>query len=271
MANYLTNVRCGSWAGTAMYVTTSGNNSFTNNAIQATRSGNTVTISGMKSVFTAYAASGSDSSFWSAIYLGNTQLKRVTGITMNNGTHNYGNISFNVGTSDTSATIQFRSSEGSSYYYNMSVAFPSGQTVPDTPTASLSTYGAGSITISYGTASFGTAGSGTVSLYMATDSSFSDEVEVASKTTTGQSETTVTGLSHRNTYYFRSRATSTVGNSNYSATVGPVTPNPAVKIYGSVAGKTAMVVTPYGSVAGKTKKIVKIYGSVAGKTKLIYN
>lgn len=263
MATYLSNVRCGSWAGTAMYVTTTGGD--------PTRSGNTVTISNMKSVFTAYGATGADSGFWSAIYLGNTQLKRVTGITMNNGTHNYGNVSFSVSTGQTTATIQFRSSEGSSYYYNMNLSFPSGQTVPDTPTTSLSTYGAGSITISYGTASFGTAGSGTVSLYMATDSSFSDEVEVASKTTTGQSTFTVTGLSHRNTYYFRSRATSTVGNSNYSTTVGPVTPNPAVKVYGSVAGKTAMVFTPYGSVAGKTKRIVKIYGSVNGKTKLVYN
>lgn len=263
MATYLQNVRCGSWAGTAMYVTTTGGD--------PTRSGNTVTITNMKSVFTAYGASGSDSSFWSAIYLGNTQLKRVTGITMNNGTHSYGNISFSVSTGQTSATLQFRSSEGSSYYYNMNLSFPSGETVPDAPTASLVTYGAGSITVSYGTDSFGTAGSGTVSLYMATDSSFSDEVEVASKTTTGQSETTITGLSHRNEYYFRSRATSTVGNSNYSTTVGPVTPNPAVKIYGSVAGSTAMVVTPYGSVAGKTKRIVKIYGSVLDKSKLIYN
>lgn len=271
MANYLSNVRCGTWAGTAMYVTTSGNNSFTNNAIQASRSGNTVTISGMKSVFTAYGASGSDAGFWSAIYLGNTQLKRVTGITMNNGTHNYGDVSFSVSTSQTTAIIQFRSSEGNSYYYNMSVAFPSGATVPTAPTISEVSVGAGSITISYGTTSFGTAGSGVVKLYMSENSDFSSEIEVSSKITVGQSNAVITGLSHRKTYYFRSRATSSVGNSNYSNTLGPLTPNPAAKIYGSVNNMTSMIVKNYGSVNSQTKQITKIYGSENGQTKLIFN
>lgn len=266
MANYVNNKRCGSWASTSMYVTVSGNAS-------GTRSGNTITLGNMKSVFSAYQGSGSDSGFWSAIYKGGTQLKRVTGLTMSggSGTHNYGNVKFTVGTSDTTATLQFRSSEGNSYYYSFDVSFPTGATVPSTPTISLVETAAGSITISYGTNSFGTAGSGTVKLYMSENSGFSGETEVASKTTTGQSSVIITGLSHRKNYYFRARATSSVGNSSYSNSVGPVTPNPAVKIYGSANGNTMMITKPYGSVNGNTKQITKIYGSVNGLSKLIYN
>lgn len=261
MATFFSGATIGYWSSTSNYIygTLTGN---------VSRSGNTVTLSGMSLAMTTRYASTGSGPYWFEVN-GTRTSYTCTASGTSLGSHSLNNTSFSVSTTQTSASVSWKSADGNSGSFT--VTFPSGATVPNTPTNSLVGYGAGSITISYGTASFGTAGSGTVSLYMATDSSFSDEVEVASKTTTGQSTFTVTGLSHRNTYYFRSRATSTVGNSNYSTTVGPVTPNPAVKVYGSVAGKTAMVVTPYGSVAGKTKKIVKIYGSVNGKTKLVYN
>lgn len=257
--------------GTIGYWATNSNYMYGTISGTATRNGTTVTLSGMKIAITSRYTSTGSGSFWFEVNGTRTTFTINAGSgTTNLGTHNLNNTSFTSPLGTTSKSVSWKSPDvpsGGSF----TVTFDSGETVPDTPTTSLVSFGAGTITMSYGTDSFGTAGSGTVRLYMATDSSFSDEIEVANKTTTGQSETTITGLSHRNEYYFRSRATSTVGNSNYSTTVGPVTPNPAVKIYGSVAGKTAMVVIPYGSVNGKTKKIVKIYGSVNGKTKLIYN
>ncbi len=264
MAQFLDGVNIGFWGSSnnTMYGTLNGT---------VTRSGNTVTLSSMTlKITTRYASTGSGT-IWFEVNGTRTSMYINAGSsgTTNLGTHNLNNTSFGVTTTQTSKDVSWLSSDSKSGTFP--VTFPSGATVPNTPTNSLVGYGAGSITVSYGTTSFGTAGAGTVSLYMATDSSFSDEIEVASKTTTGQSETTITGLSHRNEYYFRSRATSTVGNSSYSTTVGPVTPNPAVKIYGSVNGSTAMVITPYGSVSGETKRIVKIYGSVNGEAKLIYN
>lgn len=262
MATFFSGANIGYWSSTANYIYATLTGDVTRN------SNNTVTLSNMRlALTTRYSSSGSGQLWFEVNGTRTTFTASASGTSL--GTHALNNTTFNVSTTQTSASVSWKSSDGNTGSFN--VTFPSGATVPNTPTNSLVSFGAGTITMSYGTDSFGTAGSGTVRLYMATDSSFSDEIEVANKTTTGQSETTITGLSHRNEYYFRSRATSTVGDSNYSTTVGPVTPNPAVKIYGSVAGKTAMIITPYGSVNGKTKKIVKIYGSVNGKTKLIYN
>lgn len=263
MAQFLDGVNIGFWGSSnnTMYGTLNGT---------VSRSGNTVTLSGMTLKITSRYTSTGSGTIWFEVNGTRTSIYVNAGSgTTNLGTHNLNNTSFGVTTTQTSKDVSWLSSDSKSGSFT--VTFPSGATVPNTPTNSLVGYGAGSITVSYGTDSFGTAGAGTVRLYMATTSNFSDEIEIDSKTTTGQSSYTKTGLTHRNSYYFRSRATSTVGNSSYSTTLGPIVPNPAVKIYGSVAGKTKMVLIPYGSVAGKTKKITKIYASVNGKTKLIFN
>lgn len=261
MATFFSGQNIGYWSSTSNYIygTLTGN---------VSRSGNTVTLSGMNlSLTTRYTSTGSGQLWFEVNGTRTTFTASASGTSL--GSHGLNNTSFSVSTSQTSASVSWKSSDGNTGSFT--VTFPSGATVPNTPTISLEGFGAGTVTISYGTTSFGTAGSGTVYLYQATNSSFTDEVQVASKTTTGQSSVTIGNLSHRETYYYRSRANSTVGNSSYSSTVGPVTPNPAVKIYGSVNGSSTMIVTPYGSVNGKTKVIKKIYGSVEGKTKLIYN
>lgn len=261
MATFFSGATIGFWSSTSNYIygTLTGN---------VSRSGNTVTLSGMSLAMTTRYTSTGSGSYWFEVN-GTRTSYTCTASGTSLGSHSLNNTSFSVSTTQTSASVSWKSADGNTGSFT--VTFPSGATVPNTPTNSLVGYGAGSITVSYGTDSFGTAGAGTVRLYMATTSNFSDEIEIDSKTTTGQSSYTKTGLTHRNSYYFRSRATSTVGNSNYSTTLGPIVPNPAVKIYGSVAGKTKMILIPYGSVAGKTKKITKIYASVNGKTKLIFN
>lgn len=260
MATFFSNRQVGTWSGQRMYGTLTGN---------VSRTGNTVTLSGLSCRFTATGGYGSDVNYWSGIYNGNTQLTRSTGLSMSNGsgTKSYSNVSITVGATDTSHTFNFRTSDG--YRVDFTVSFPSGQTAPNTPTISISSLGVGEATISYGTTSFGTAGSGTVYLYMATDNSFSDEVEIASKTTTGQSLSVVKNLSVKTTYYFRSRATSSVGNSAYSNIVSVDLVALGI-LYGSVNGISEKVVEAYGSVNRQTKKIKRLYGSVNRQTKLIY-
>ena len=94
-------------------------------------------------------------------------------------------------------------------------------TVPTAPTTSASTTGTTSNRATYGTTSFGTAGSGIVYLYGGTSASPTTQID--SKTTTGNSNYSHTGLNPNTKYYYRARAKSSVGWSDYSSDASAVT------------------------------------------------
>lgn len=128
------------------------------------------------------------------------------------------------------------------------IDIPSQITAPSTPTISLTSVTSDSITVSYGTTSFGVPSTGTVYLYGGTSSN--PTTQITSKTTTGQSSFTWTGLNASTTYYLRSNAANGSATSVYSTEL--------------VATTSAPVTTAafYGSVGGQTKKVKKLYGPV---------
>lgn len=142
---------------------------------------------------------------------------------------------------------------------------PSGAIAPNTPTISLVEVGRDYIKLNYGTASFGNPATGTVYLYG--DTTDTPTTLVDSKTTTGQSEATISGLQPNTTYNFRALAYNGALYSAYSTILQVRTKG---LLYGSVSGNTKSIKDLYGSVGGNTKKITKLYGSVSGVSKRIF-
>lgn len=105
--------------------------------------------------------------------------------------------------------------------------FPGTYTAPNKPTVSIDTAYAASIIVNYGTSSFGNPSSGTVYLYGGTSSN--PTTQIASKTTTGNSNYNHTGLTGNTKYYYRARAKNSQLWSSYSngyfaiTKAGPVT------------------------------------------------
>lgn len=122
------------------------------------------------------------------------------------------------------------SASGSWYSYNygsfninlsQTVNLPVFATKPATPTVSASTGTATTTSVTYGTTSFGTPNSGTVYLYGGTGSAPTGSI--TSKTTTGNSTFTHSGLASNTRYYYRARAYNNQLWSDYSSTVNAVT------------------------------------------------
>ena len=142
---------------------------------------------------------------------------------------------------------------------------------PNKPGVSATVTSDTSANIVYGTSSFN-ASSGTVSLYCDTTPNFTPDASnlLETKTTTGNSTFSHTGLTTGATYYYKAVA----DNGAYTSTSDEL----AVliqfiglpKIYGSVSDNTKTVQKLYGSLNGDTKKILKVYGSVNGQTKRIF-
>lgn len=144
--------------------------------------------------------------------------------------------------------------------------FPGTYTPPATPTISVVSSTARSITIIYGTTSFGNPSTGTVTLYGGT--SPNPTSAVTSYNATGNITAILSNLKPGTTYYYRARATNGQLSSDYSITVSASTK--FIGMYGSVNGQAKKIQKMYGSVNGQTKEIQKLYGSVNGLTKRIF-
>lgn len=133
-------------------------------------------------------------------------------ITVNNSSSGSLNIQPN-----TTYVIGAYASNGAASAGSMRVGqYTTSASVPETPTISVSSATKNSITISYGTSSFN--GSGTVYLFGGTSADPTNLLE--SKTTTGQSTYTYSGLQPNTRYYFRTYATNGTPTSYASVTTG---------------------------------------------------
>lgn len=151
-------------------------------------------------------------------------------------------FSLSVPASDTTASfiIDWVYNNGyASNVYTYTVNFETSYTAPDRPTISVGTRTANSIVLTYGTTSFGNPSTGTVYLYGG--DSASPTTQIASKTTTGNSSYTHSGLTPNTKYYYRSKASNSQASSDYYTANGVTLPaNPTVSV-GSVSGKDAVI------------------------------
>lgn len=116
--------------------------------------------------------------------------------------------------------------DGDSYGYlngsgNVQITLPTAYQAPATPTVSVSNASGSSNSVTYGTTSFGVPSSGTVYLYGGT--SASPTTQIATKTTTGNSTYTHSGLAGNTRYYYRSKASNSQLSSSYSSDASVIT------------------------------------------------
>lgn len=136
---------------------------------------------------------------------------------------------------------------------------------PATPSISGSVIDAFSNRITFGTSSFGNPSSGTVYLYRGTTNA--PTTQIASKTSTGSSAITDSGLLPNTTYYYRARAYNGQIWSGYSSVISVKT-KPGN--YVSVNGKSRPVNKYYAPLGLKSRQVLKIYDSVNGKSRRIF-
>lgn len=144
-------------------------------------------------------------------------------------------------------------------------SLPEVTIAPNVPTISGSNIDAFTNTITYGTASFGYPSTGTVTLYGSTDGT--NWSELTSKTSTGNSTFTHSGILPNTTYYYRARAANGRAQSGYTSTL-TITTKPAV--YVSYNGSSKAAQRGYASLNGTSKEILKIYDSNNGVSRRIY-
>ena len=145
---------------------------------------------------------------------GGTVTKNLTGLTAGTSytaTAYINNATANSGTKASSAVTTYK--------------------VPNNPTVSASNTSATANSITYGTTSFNTPSTGTVYLYGGTSASPSGSA-LTSKTSTGNSSYTHSGLTGNTKYYYRAMANNTGGNSGYSSDATAITrpANPTITI-----------------------------------------
>lgn len=253
MAQLLDGATLGTWSGYTRYVYLSGD---------VSRSGNVVTLSNLQYHFSATgaAAYGYNETLYikqgSSILSSTSTQWRFTGGT--SPTINLNNASTTVGASDTSLVLSL-GCDNETVTADFTITFPAGYTAPDTPTVRVVSSTATSVTIEYGTTSFGNPNTGTVYLYQGTTSTPTAQAE--SKTATGLTQTTITGLTAGVTYYFRARAYNEQLYSGYSTAVSVVPSiDASIGLLGSVNDAATEVRTLLGSVSGAARRIVKLYG-----------
>lgn len=262
MSSLINGTQWGSWGQVARYAYLTGN---------VSRSGNTVTLSGLQLQFTlggtgyAYGITEAVSirnGGASGTIIGTTNVVwNFNGSTSN--TVALGNVSFGVSVNETSHTLTLWAPENDAATFT--VSFPSGVTNPTTPTISGVQNDRQSNKITFGTTSFGNPSTGTVYLYGGT--SDNPVTQVSAKTTTGNSTFTHSGLESNTTYYYRARAYNGYAWSNYSNTI-QITTKPAV--YVSESGLSRATQKLYVSLNGQSKTVLKLYDSNNGVARRIY-
>ena len=268
MATFFSGQWIGTWSGQPMIGTLTGD---------VSRSGNTVTLSNLNCTWTATYGSGNDPGAWFSIcdgWDGWNELVRATNLSMSGGSGSkwIGSCSVNVGVSDTSHSFTFRSSDGAGIGFT--VTFPSGGTAPANPTISNVIVTPTTLTATLNVSSWGNPSSGRFEYYFGTTPTTTDNYTLnptSGYTSNLSVQMNRTGLTPDTDYYIRVRVWNSVLNNPGGFILGgPYRTRPAVKLYGSVNGRTKEVKKLYGSVNGHTKEIKKLYGSVNGQTKLVY-
>lgn len=142
---------------------------------------------------------------------------------------------------------------------------------PNTPTISTTNVDSYTNTITWGTTSFGNPTSGTVYLYGGTTSN--PTTQLTTKTTTGNTTYTHSGLKPNTTYYYRARAFNGSAWSNYSTTVSVKTKVAALVPYPNDPAETntgryiKKLEAPYNGLA---RNVIKLYDSYNGVARRIY-
>lgn len=127
MATFLSGTRIGYWSASNNYI-------YANLTGNISRSGNTVTLSGMTLAMTATYNSTGSSDFTFTVNGTSTGFRAYASGT-NLGSYSLNSTSLSVSASQTSATISWSSSDGYSGTFN--ITFPAGGTAPSTPTVSV--------------------------------------------------------------------------------------------------------------------------------------
>lgn len=236
MATFFSNKRVGTWSGTAMYGTLTGN---------VGRSGNTVTLSSLTCSMSSTSAWGTDNNFWTRIYSGDTQLCNKTGLSMSGGSGSVSlpNASVTVSATATSHTFNLRTSDG--YKVSFSVSFPAGTTPPATPTCSAAAQSASLINVAWGISNLGNP-TGSVSLYNGTTNNPTNLLQT--KTTTGSWTFGNDQRTANTTYYYKATASNSAGSASSSVVSATTYP----------AGVTSLTVD---SVTSDSVTITAVYGA----------
>lgn len=236
------------------------------------RSGNTITLSGMQlRVRFQYPSGASGTGMQDDVTVTGGSQQHVSFGTFSNVYYtpwvNINNTSFSVTTGSTSAWIQMaiagEQTGGTTIYFD-----PNYQT-PATPTLSGTATGPHSASITYSLTSFGYPASGTLTLYRAkVPWTATDWTPVATQTSTGTFTFSDTNLDSSSTYAYYANADNTA-RSAASTTINVSLPTGAVT-YCSVSGTRKKQLKEYCSVSGTRKKVKKIYASVNGARALMF-
>ena len=153
----------------------------------------------------------------------------TTGATVSSGSSSSGNFTISGLTTGTAYTIYLRVNTSAGTTGSGSVSATTYK-VPANATVSASNSSATANSVTYGTSTFNNPSSGTVYLYGGT--SASPTTQITSKTTTGNSTYSHTGLTGNTKYYYRSRAKNDGGWSAYSSDATAITrpANPTITI-----------------------------------------
>ena len=142
---------------------------------------------------------------------------------------------------------------------------------PNTPTLSGTNQSSYVNKVTWGTSSFGNPSSGTVYLYGGTSNN--PTTQIATKTSTGNSTFTHSGLKPNTTYYYRARAYNGRAWSNYSSVITVKTKPAALVPYpnnpeqSNVTKYVKKLEVPHNGLA---RGVVKLYRSVGGVAQRIY-
>lgn len=186
----------------------------------AALSAKSATVASTTSIKISYTTAAGGTALTKNIQYSLDNTNWTTGATVSAGTATSGNFTISNLTPGTAYTVYLRVNTSAGSTASGSVTATTYK-VPDTPTVSVTNASATSNTVTYGTASFNTPASGTVYLYGGTSST--PTTQLASKTTTGNSNYTHSGLAANTIYYYRAKASNTGGSSAYSSVKSVVT------------------------------------------------
>ena len=198
--------------GTIGYWSSSTNYMYGELTYTATRNGTTITLSGMKLKITSRYSSNGSSSFWFKVNGTNTSFTiNISGTSTNLGTYSLNNTSFTSAIGNTSARVSWESSDSKNG--DFTVSFDSGQSTPNTPTISATCNSSDSSSVTWGTTSVGYP---TATVYLYGDTNSNPTTQLTTKTTTGNTTYSHTGLSGNTKYYYKATAANSIGTKTSS-------------------------------------------------------